>query len=83
MSECEHCGEYNCDNTCYSVWDDYDDYDDNYISPWEEFLDLVSLFLKNQILEEEFIRQSNYLGIDNFEIVKVIQAKRDKQLKTL
>jgi hypothetical protein len=83
MSVCVHCGEVNCNNSCY--YHDYaDDLDWYEPDPFDMYEQLVSDFHKNTMTEAKFIELATALGlVDNFDIIKVIQDKKEAKQKDL
>lgn len=87
---CCYCGSCSCDGSCEQAymaqWEE-EEYrrrqeDEFYNDPWYIFGELTNDFLQDKMTEEQFIKDATCLGVvDNFEIIKVIQDKKEAKQK--
>jgi hypothetical protein len=89
---CDYCGSCSCDSSCEEAymarrgeykyeWEQAEDY---WSDPWNIFGELVNDFLQDKMTTEKFIADAACLEvIDNFEIIKVIQDKKEQKQKDL
>jgi hypothetical protein len=89
---CSYCNSCSCDGSCgqaYEAQSQQYEYERQqaeayYDDPYRIFEELSASFMDDKMTEEKFIADVTSLGVvDNFEIIKVIQNKKEMKQKEL